>query len=220
MPELTVLRVFCGEDGGGGNPLGVVLDGSAIPAGERQAVAAELGFSETVFVDGEDSLAIFTPKTELDFAGHPVVGAAWLIARERGPLTSLRTLAGESGARVEGDEAFVTAEPGWGPPWEWERLPAPADVDALDGPRGGHDLIAYWAWLDEGAGAVRARAFPVRIGIAEDEATGSAALRLCAELGRPIEIHQGAGSLIRARPGPGLTVEIGGLVRLDEQREL
>ena len=51
MTAVTVLRVFSDADGRGGNPLGVVLDGRACRAGRRQAVAAELGYSETVFVD-------------------------------------------------------------------------------------------------------------------------------------------------------------------------
>ena len=51
MTELHVLRVFLGPDGGGGNPLGVFLDGRAIAPERRLAVAHELGFSETVFVD-------------------------------------------------------------------------------------------------------------------------------------------------------------------------
>ena len=222
MPDLHVLRVFTSEDGSWGNPLGVVLDGAAVPAGERQRIAADLGFSETVFVDDPfaGEVRIFTPAVELDFAGHPVVGTAWLIAREHGSVNVLRPPAGEVGARVEGPEAFVTAEPEWGPPWEWEHLGTPADVDALGGPLDGHDLIAYWSWIDEAAGVVRARVFPVRIGIPEDEATGSAALRLCALIGREVEIRQGRGSLIRARPGPGVTVELGGRVELDEVREL
>ena len=61
MTELTVLRVFVGPDGRGGNPLGVVLDGAAIPETQRQAVAAAVGFSETVFIDdaatGADGVA-------------------------------------------------------------------------------------------------------------------------------------------------------------------
>src|SRR5260221_5637579 len=56
--ELNVLRVFLGPDGGGGNLLGVFLDGTSIESGRRHAVAAELGFSETVFVDeGHDASA-------------------------------------------------------------------------------------------------------------------------------------------------------------------
>src|SRR5687767_1848156 len=48
---LHTLLVFLGPGGAGGNPLGVVLDGGDVPPAERQAVAADLGFSETVFVD-------------------------------------------------------------------------------------------------------------------------------------------------------------------------
>jgi predicted PhzF superfamily epimerase YddE/YHI9 len=221
MPELHVLRVFTGEDGSGGNPLGVFLDGGQVPPAERQAVAADLGFSETVFVDDAESglIHIFTPTVELPFAGHPTVGTAWLIARERGAVAMLRPPAGDVLARVEGPNASVTADPGWAPPFEWEHLPAPADVDALEGPHDGHDAIGYWSWLDQDAGRIRARVFPLRYGIAEDEATGAAAILLCAQIGREIEIRQGRGSLLRARPGPGLSVELGGRVELDEVRQ-
>ncbi|HWC07710.1 MAG TPA: PhzF family phenazine biosynthesis protein, partial [Solirubrobacterales bacterium] len=76
MAEVHVLRVFTGEDGRFGNPLGVFLDGAAVPLDERQAVAANLGFSETVFVDDRrrGACRIFTPGSELGFAGHPSVG--------------------------------------------------------------------------------------------------------------------------------------------------
>jgi predicted PhzF superfamily epimerase YddE/YHI9 len=50
LPELHVLRVFCDPEGGGGNPLGVFLDGGEVAEGDRQPFAADLGFSETVFV--------------------------------------------------------------------------------------------------------------------------------------------------------------------------
>jgi predicted PhzF superfamily epimerase YddE/YHI9 len=72
--------------------------------------------------------------------------------------------------------------------------------------------VYVWAWIDEDAGTVRARCFVPELGVTEDEATGSAALPLCAQLGRPIEVRQGKGSVIHARPvGDGM-VEIGGLV--------
>jgi len=85
MAELHVLRVFVAPGGSGGNPLGVFLDGGAVPEGRRQAVAADLGFSETVFVDDPSAgrVRIFTPAAELPFAGHPLVGTSWLLARER-----------------------------------------------------------------------------------------------------------------------------------------
>ena len=80
--------------------------------------------------------------------------------------------------------------------------------------------MGYWAWLDEGAGLLRARVFPVQLGIAEDEATGGAAVVLCAQLGRPIEIRQGLGSVLHVRPAPDGRVELGGRVELDEVRPL
>jgi predicted PhzF superfamily epimerase YddE/YHI9 len=220
MATLHVLRVFCAEDGTGGNPLGVFLGGGEVPEERRQAVAADLGLSETVFVDDAASgaLRIFTPAVELDFAGHPSVGAAWLLARERGPVESLRVPAGEVRVRYEGELPFVRARPSWGPDWEFEQLAAPADVEALDGPPAGRDLVVTWAWIDEAAGSVRARAFGPRIGIPEDEATGSAATRLCAQLGRALEIRQGGGSRLLARPAEDGLVEIGGSSTLDDVR--
>ena len=79
---VRVLRVFT-RDGAGGNPLGVhdgILDDT-----EMQTIAAELGYSETVFLgessDGVTPTRIFTPSYEMPFAGHPLVGATWHTAR-------------------------------------------------------------------------------------------------------------------------------------------
>jgi predicted PhzF superfamily epimerase YddE/YHI9 len=80
-------------------------------------------------------------------------------------------------------------------------------------------MIGAWAWIDEAAGTVRSRVFPVGIGIAEDEATGAAAVQLGARLGRAIDIRQGHGSRILARPRDGGYVEIGGRSVLDEVRD-
>jgi predicted PhzF superfamily epimerase YddE/YHI9 len=220
MPELHVLRVFCGEDGGGGNPLGVFLEGDEIRAEDRQRIAADLGFSETVFVDDGErgEVRIFTPATELPFAGHPVVGTAWLLARERGAVASLRPPAGEVPVRAEGELIFAAGRPEWMPEFEFLEVRSAAKVEALGGPPEGHDAVGVWAWVDEGAGMIRERVFAARYGIAEDEATGSAAITLSARLGRELEIRQGAGSRILARPlGDGM-VEIGGRVETDEVR--
>jgi predicted PhzF superfamily epimerase YddE/YHI9 len=220
VPTLHLIRVFCGEDGSGGNALGVFLDGAEVPPGARQRVAAELGFSETVFVDdpARGEIRIFTPAVELDFAGHPVVGTAWLLAERRTPVETLRPPAGEAAVRYEGGAAFVAGRPKWGPPWELGQLGSPDEVDALDGAPGGHDLVSAWAWLDEAAGIVRARVFGARVGVSEDEATGGAAVRLCAALGRELDIRQGRGSRILARPLADGWVEIGGGCVLDAER--
>jgi PhzF family phenazine biosynthesis protein len=67
-----------------GNPLAVVLDGEGLEGDSMQAIAREFNLAETVFVlPPQDPahrarLRIFTPATELPFAGHPTVGTAVL----------------------------------------------------------------------------------------------------------------------------------------------
>ncbi len=221
MPTLHVLRVFTTPGGSHGNPLGVFLDGAAIAPDERQAVAAELGFSETVFVDdrASGSLQIFTPATELPFAGHPLVGTAWPLGSERLPVGVLRPPAGEVPARIEGDRTFVAGRPEWAPGYEWFELSSPAEVEALAGAPEGHDMGGAYAWIDEREGVVRARVFPRRIGVEEDEATGAAAVRLGALLRRDLLIRQGRGSVIEVRPRDRGWIDIGGRVALDDVRE-
>jgi predicted PhzF superfamily epimerase YddE/YHI9 len=221
MATLHVLRVFTDEGGEWGNPLGVFLDGVEVPVERRQAVAADLGFSETVFVDdpGTGVCRIFTPGSELGFAGHPSVGTAWLLARGGEAIETLRPPAGDVGVRFEGELTFIAARPEWSPPWQFVRMADPAEIEALRGPPRGLDEVYCWAWEDEAAGRMRSRCFAIEDGVGEDEATGSAAIMLCAELGRELTIHQGEGSLLLARPLGAGRAEVGGRVVLDEVRE-
>lgn len=221
MPELHVLRVFVNEDREWGNSLGVFVEGSAVAAGERQRVAAELGFSETVFVEDREAarIRIHTPAVELPFAGHPTVGTGWLLAQLGRPVTTLRPPAGEVSVRAADEITWIGARPEWSPPFEYRQLATPAEVRALDGAAGAEDVYA-WAWIDEAAGTIRARSFAPGAGIAEDEATGSAALTLCARLSRPITVHQGRGSVLLGRPCADGRVEVGGQVVLEEVREI
>lgn len=70
-----------------GNPLAVVLDADDLDTAELQAIAREFNLSETAFAMVSDRcdyrLRIFTPEVELPFAGHPSVGAAWVLHRLR-----------------------------------------------------------------------------------------------------------------------------------------
>jgi len=222
MPRLHVLRVFVEADGSGGNPLGVFLDGAEVPEAARQAVATELGFSETVFVDDAVAgrLRIFTPAVELPFAGHPLVGTSWLLARERAAVEVLRPPAGEVPTWVDGDGlSWIRGRPEWTSSLELRRYGRPEEVDALGGAPDGLGFVDTWAYEDEAAGHVRARVFAPAAGIAADAATGLAAVALAAALGRSLRIRQGAGSLLLARPGPDGTAEVGGHVVLDEARD-
>lgn len=69
-----------------GNQLAVFFDADQITPDEMQAVAREMNFSECVFVlsatdpAAHTRLRIFTPKVELPFAGHPVIGATFALA--------------------------------------------------------------------------------------------------------------------------------------------
>jgi predicted PhzF superfamily epimerase YddE/YHI9 len=221
MLTVHVLRVFVNEDREWGNRLGVVLEGERAPESERQRIAAELGFSETVFVEDRATgqMRIYTPRVELPFAGHPCVGTAWLLARQGAPPDLLQTPAGEIGVRHDDGATYISARPGWAPPFEYRRLDSPAEVRAIT-PPASDDNAYVWAWIDEQAGTIRARSFVPAAGIAEDEATGSAALALCAQLGRPVTIHQGQGSVLLCRPLADGRIEVGGEVALDGPREI
>jgi trans-2,3-dihydro-3-hydroxyanthranilate isomerase len=73
-----------------GNQLGIFSNASGMSETLMQRLAAELNFSETVFVlpaeqGGDFRMRIFTPRCEVPFAGHPTLGAAFALA---GPLQS------------------------------------------------------------------------------------------------------------------------------------
>jgi predicted PhzF superfamily epimerase YddE/YHI9 len=220
MTELHVLRVFVAPDGSAGNALGVFLDGAAIARGRRQAVAAELGFSETVFVDdiATGRIRIFTPGAELPFAGHPTVGTSWLLDHIGRPVSVLRPPAGEMPTWEAEGLRWVRARAAWAHSVTLAELQSTAAVEALDGPPPGEGSYYPWAWEDAEAGTIRSRYFASEYGIVEDEATGLAAVVITDRLGRDLEIRQGRGSRLSTRLGPEGTVELGGRVVLDEVR--
>lgn len=89
----TVLDVFT-DAPLTGNPLAVFTEGETIPSRLMQATARELNLSETIFLlpgddDADATVRIFTPAAELPFAGHPILGAAFVIA-QRDQLASVR----------------------------------------------------------------------------------------------------------------------------------
>lgn len=100
----------------GGNPLAVVHDADALSDEAMQALAAEIGISETIFVrDGGRALRIFTPLIEMPVAGHPVVGATLDLAR-RGRVPAegthvFRTRVGDTPVAVSGGVATMTQAP-------------------------------------------------------------------------------------------------------------
>ena len=224
MTQLHVLRVFLGPDGGGGNPLGVFLDGSAIAKADRLEVAHELGFSETVFVDAVEGdaarIAIFTPTTELRFAGHPTVGTSWLLTEFGTKTWTIRVPAGDVDTWRDGDLTWIRARAEWVHELDVRQYPTVAKVDALLPGALGEPGLYAWAWEDEAAGRLRSRYFPTDLGIVEDEATGAAAVVMGDRLGRPLTIRQGVGSELLVLPNPEAgTVDVGGRCQLAAIRQ-
>lgn len=101
--EFVIADVFT-EKRFGGNQLAVFTDGSGLDQETMQTIAREMHFSETTFLfppqrGGDYHCRIFTPESELPFAGHPIVGTANVIVAEGlKPLTEpITTLTLETG---------------------------------------------------------------------------------------------------------------------------
>jgi trans-2,3-dihydro-3-hydroxyanthranilate isomerase len=112
-----------------GNQLAVFTDAREIPEERLQQLAREINFAETVFVypaggDGHARIRIFTPTLELPFAGHPVLGTAFVLAQ---PLQldeiRLETGAGVVPIRLERDGPQIA--------FGWMRQP-PAAFEPYD----------------------------------------------------------------------------------------
>ncbi|MDX1540825.1 MAG: PhzF family phenazine biosynthesis protein, partial [Geminicoccaceae bacterium] len=90
-----------------GNQLAVVVDAERLDQAAMQTIAREFNFSETTFVlppeqGGDKRVRIFTPASEIPFAGHPTVGTALVLA-ELGEV------------RIKGDAPEIILEEGAGP---------------------------------------------------------------------------------------------------------
>ena len=133
-----------------GNQLGVFVDGRPFGPAQMQRLARELNFAETVFLlppteGGDVRVRIFTPGTELPFAGHPVLGTAFVVAAALGTdAVTLETGAGLVPIALERDgdrlvfgrmrqpiPAWEPYEPAWAncsPRWAWRSLLLPVEL--------------------------------------------------------------------------------------------
>ncbi|MDJ0788373.1 MAG: PhzF family phenazine biosynthesis protein [Myxococcota bacterium] len=116
--DYRIVDVFA-ESPLAGNPL-AVFHGDHLSDENQQAVAREMNLSETTFIgdeleDGIWPVRIFTPREELPFAGHPTLGTAFVIRRERAPertTITLRLAAGDVPVRFDdGGFAWLLAPP-------------------------------------------------------------------------------------------------------------
>lgn len=224
--DVTVLRVFTDRDGKFGNPMGVVDASRVVPA-DRQQVATELGYSETVFIDpmtvGSTTAhaTIYTPRTEIPFAGHPTVGASWWLRAQGTPINTLAVPAGIVQVRYQGDLAGVRARSEWGPEVAFHEFESVEQLLAADPAEFPDDTAHYlWAWIDQSAGSLRSRMFAANLGVPEDEATGSAAMRITDHLSRDLRITQGKGSMLETAWTPEGWVSVAGRVVNDGVTQL
>jgi predicted PhzF superfamily epimerase YddE/YHI9 len=214
--DVTVLRVFTDAQGNFGNPLGVV-DAATVGPEYRQRLATQLGYSETVFIDlpraGSTTAhaRIYTPLTELPFAGHPTVGASWWLRAQGTPIRTLQVPAGIVQVDYDDDFTVISVRSEWSPQYAIDDLESLDDLAAADPADFSDDVAHYlWTWTDEPAGSLRARMFAANLGVPEDEATGSAAARLTDYLSRDLKITQGKGSIIETTWNAEGWVRVGG----------
>ena len=101
-------------DPSSGNPAGVVLGADALSDAEMQAIATELGFSESAFLSdhqpGSARIRYFTPRAEIAFCGHATIASGAALARAGATgVVRLRTNAGEVPVEASAGRATLTA---------------------------------------------------------------------------------------------------------------
>jgi predicted PhzF superfamily epimerase YddE/YHI9 len=224
--DVTVLRVFTDAHGKFGNPLGVV-DASTVDPEDRQRIATQLGYSETIFIDlpepGANTarMLIYTPATELPFAGHPTVGASWFLRDQGTPVNTLQVPAGIVQVTYEDDLTAISARSEWAPEFAIYDLESTDELFAADPDDYPDDMQNYlWTWADKEQGVVRSRMFAANLGVPEDEATGAAAVRITDYLSRDLTIVQGKGSVIHTQWSPEGFVRIAGRVVSDGMKQI
>ena len=148
------------------------------------------------------------------------MGTAWLLRARAARHRSCVRPPASCAVRHEGDLTWIAARPEWSPPFEYVELESPAEVDALAEAPDGLGWAYCWAWADECGGADPGAL--VRAGGGHRRGRGhrlgrAGALR--AGLDAPIEVRQGRGSDLSARPLADGLAEVGGRVVLDEVRD-
>jgi PhzF family phenazine biosynthesis protein len=102
-------------EGRGGNPAGVVLNGAELADSKMQGIAAQVGYSETVFITKSEGFRLrvryFSPEMEVDFCGHATIAAGVALGEVRGSGEYVfETNTGQVAVRVSETPSGFTAE--------------------------------------------------------------------------------------------------------------
>jgi len=146
-----------------GNQLAVFTDARDLTDGDMQALAREMSFSETVFVlpptveDADVRIRIFTPANELPFAGHPTLGAAFVLgAPLQRVVIRLETLAGVVPVELQREGPRIVfgwmdqPVPPWGPVDNADEVLAALGLDQSGLPVEWYDLGPGHVYVDVG----------------------------------------------------------------------
>ncbi len=177
-----------------GNQLAVFADAATLGDGMRGALTREMNYSESVFVTqpagaADARLAIYTPASEIPFAGHPVLGAAAVLAAAADRTLVLETQIGPVTVQVHGAGA-QRAEVWMAQPWP-EVVAVEADrVRSALGAGAGALVAGY----DNGA-----RYALLELGDRADVAAVTPDLTALARLGHGVLVFAGAGLSWKAR---------------------
>lgn len=208
-----------------GNPLSVVHGAEGLSDAQMQAIARETNHSETTFVtghadDGTPQVRIFTPQTELPFAGHPTLGTAFATNAD-----ALDLNVGRIPIERQGDVLWMTQKPATFEPLSVAMMSDCLGVDAVAatvastgtpvalvrvadsdavraaqlniGKYTGPDIAVAYIFATNSDHDIHARSLAEFVGIKEDPATGGAAgplagwLHTLGELPGERTVHQG-----------------------------
>jgi trans-2,3-dihydro-3-hydroxyanthranilate isomerase len=185
-----------------GNPLAVFPEAAGLDDATMQRIAREMNLSETVFIFPPARLKIFTTTREMAFAGHPTIGASYVLAR-RGRFTVEENV-GPVAIRVDDSGMIWLTTPPIRDGRHFERADCAArlglsagdlldiapqvldagnptllipvrDKEAVDRARPPHEIaedVCFFVFTPTPEGAY-SRMFAAELGVIEDPATGS-----------------------------------------------
>jgi predicted PhzF superfamily epimerase YddE/YHI9 len=219
--DLYEAIVFCDEKGHHGDKHGIIIDEEQkIHSDERQKIATDLGYAETIFINDIDAASIsFFAKTEaIPFAGTAALAAARMLQRlSRKQPALLKTMDNAISLSFKGNEIWVDANISIMPRWNHLRLESVVEVERITLEESNdleHTMV--WAWSDRKNGVIRARTFAPDWMLPEVEANGSGSMILANRLDRRIVVIHGVGSKIFAESKSNDTASLGGRVAVNE----